>query len=43
VASGTVGFILMAAGAVGLLITLLLNNQRSHTSHTHVEERRIRE
>ena len=39
-ALGTVGFILMAAGAVGLLLALLMNNP---CSHTHVEQRRIRE
>jgi nitrate/nitrite transporter NarK len=35
-----VGYILMGAGALGLAIALLMNNQRTHTSHTTVEERR---
>lgn len=34
-----VGYILMAAGAVGLAVTLIFANQRSHTSHHTVEER----
>jgi hypothetical protein len=34
------GYILMGAGALGLIATMLLINQRSHTSHTSVEERR---
>jgi hypothetical protein len=34
------GYILMGAGALGLIVTMLLINQRSHTSHTTVEERR---
>lgn len=35
-----VGYILMGAGALGLAIALLMNSQRTHTSHTSVEERR---
>ncbi|WP_328995748.1 DUF6458 family protein [Kribbella sp. NBC_01245] len=35
-----VGYILMGAGALGLAIALLMNSQRSHTSHTSVEEHR---
>ena len=35
-----VGYIMMGAGALGLLIALVMNNQRTHTSHTSVEERR---
>jgi hypothetical protein len=30
----------MGAGALGLVIALMINSQRSHTSHTTVEERR---
>jgi hypothetical protein len=36
----TVGYILMGAGALGLVIALMINSQRSHTSQTTVEERR---
>jgi Domain of unknown function (DUF6458) len=35
-----VGYILMGAGIVGLAVALVMNSQRSHTSHTTVEERR---
>ncbi|MFC0622639.1 DUF6458 family protein [Kribbella deserti] len=35
-----VGYIMMGAGALGLAIALLMNSQRTHTSHTTVEERR---
>lgn len=35
-----VGYIMMGAGALGLAIALVMNSQRSHTSHTTVEERR---
>lgn len=42
VALGTVGYILMAAGAVGIVIAMIMNNQRANTSHTtRVDERRI--
>lgn len=40
VALGTVGWILMIAGLIGLVIGLIMNSQRSHTSHEHIEERR---
>ncbi|MGN6090298.1 MAG: DUF6458 family protein [Actinomycetales bacterium] len=36
----TVGYILMAVGVVGLIVALIVNAQRSNTSHTVVEERR---
>jgi uncharacterized protein DUF6458 len=35
-----VGYILMGAGALGLALVMLLAQQRTHTSHTTVEERR---
>jgi Domain of unknown function (DUF6458) len=35
-----VGYILMAAGLAGIVIGLILNQQRSNTSHTHIEEQR---
>ena len=35
-----VGFVLMAAGAIGLVVALVFANQRSHTSHVSVQERR---
>ncbi|MEU0089011.1 DUF6458 family protein [Kribbella sp. NPDC006257] len=35
-----VGYILMGAGALGLVLVLLLNGQRSRTSHTTVVEDR---
>jgi len=35
-----VGYILMGAGILGLVVALVINSQRSHTSHTTVEERR---
>lgn len=38
-----VGFILMAAGVVGVIISLVMMNQRSNTSHRVVEERRYRD
>lgn len=38
-----VGFILMAAGVVGIIISLVMMNQRSNTSHRVVEERRYRD
>lgn len=38
VATGTVGWILVIAGALGLVLALVMNQQRSRT--THVEERR---
>jgi len=38
-----VGFILMAAGVIGIIISLVMMNQRSNTSHRVVEERRYRD
>lgn len=38
-----VGYILMAAGVVGVIAGLVISNQRRHTSHTVVEDRHIRE
>ncbi|MBA2414712.1 MAG: hypothetical protein H0V64_02205 [Geodermatophilaceae bacterium] len=38
-----VGFVLMAVGVVGIIISLVLMNQRSNTSHRVVEERRYRD
>ena len=35
-----VGYILMGAGALGLVLVLLLNSQRSRSSHTTVVEER---
>jgi len=35
-----VGYILMAAGAVGLAVALFFISQRSHTTHTSVHEHR---
>ena len=35
-----VGYILMAAGAVGIAVAMFFANQRSHTTHTSVTERR---
>lgn len=36
------GWILIALGVLSIILALLLNQQRSHTSHTsRVEERRI--
>lgn len=40
---GVVGFILMAVGVIGIIISLVLMNQRSNTSHRVVEERRYRD
>lgn len=38
IASETLGWILLLAGVLGLVLALVLNKQRSRT--THVEERR---
>lgn len=38
-----VGFILMAVGVIGIIISLVMMNQRSNTSHRVVEERRYRD
>ena len=35
-----VGYILMGAGALGVVLALVITNQRRRTSHTIVEERR---
>src|SRR2546423_12292013 len=35
-----VGYVLMAAGAIGLVVVLTFARQRSHTSHVSVQERR---
>jgi hypothetical protein len=37
----TLGIILMAAGAIGVVIGLIMNQQRTRTKH--VEERRIQD
>jgi nitrate/nitrite transporter NarK len=37
-----VGYIFMGAGALGLILAVVINGQRSRTSHTVVEERRDR-
>ncbi len=34
-----IGFICMAAGALGIVLSLVLQNQRRSTSHTVVQER----
>lgn len=36
----TVGWILMAGGALAIILGLIQNAQRSHTAHTVVRERR---
>jgi len=39
-----VGYILMGAGALGLILVVLLNSQRSRSSHTTVvEDRSVRD
>jgi uncharacterized protein DUF6458 len=35
-----VGYILMGAGALGLILVILLNSQRTRSSHTTVVEER---
>jgi hypothetical protein len=35
-----IGWICMGAGALAIILSLVLNNQRSNTSHTEVVERR---
>ncbi len=37
---GVIGYILMAAGALSLIIGLVMQNQRSNTSHREVIDRR---
>lgn len=36
-----VGYILMAAGVLGIVIALVMNSQRTHTTHTTVEDRHV--
>lgn len=41
-----VGYICMAAGVVAIIVSLIVNRQRTHTSHTeirdeHVDHRRV--
>jgi len=36
---GVIGYICMGAGALALIIALVMNNQRSNTSHREVIER----
>jgi hypothetical protein len=36
----TIGVILMLAGALAIILALVLNAQRTRTQHTHVVERR---
>ena len=38
-----VGYILMVVGVIGVIISLVLMNQRTNTSHRVVEERRYRD
>ena len=38
-----VGYILMGAGALGLILAVIIIGQRTRTSHTVVEERRDRD
>ena len=35
-----IGYICMAAGVIALILAIVLNSQRSHTSHTAVVEQR---
>ncbi|HEY0889815.1 MAG TPA: DUF6458 family protein [Nocardioides sp.] len=39
IASETLGWILLAAGILSLVLALVLNRQRRHTSDTYVERR----
>lgn len=34
-----IGYILMGAGALGVIIALVMNNQRTRTQHTEVVDR----
>jgi len=38
-----IGYILMVVGVIGVIISLVLMNQRTNTSHRVVEERRYRD
>lgn len=35
-----IGYICMGAGALGIILALVMNNQRANTSHTEYVERR---
>jgi hypothetical protein len=37
---GVIGYICMGAGVIALILAIVLNNQRSNTSHTAVVEQR---
>lgn len=37
---GVIGYICMAAGALAIVLSLVVNNQRRSTAHTEVIERR---
>ena len=37
---GVIGYICMAAGALAIILSLVVNNQRRSTAHTEVIERR---
>ena len=36
----TIGFILIVAGVIGIVVALVMNNQRSRTRHTIVRDER---
>ncbi|WP_061961225.1 DUF6458 family protein [Demequina flava] len=36
-----VGWILMGAGAVGIIVSLIMNGQRRKSQHTHVTEEHV--
>ncbi len=36
-----IGYILMGAGVLGLILALILNAQRSNTTHTQLEDRNV--
>ncbi|MDE0572196.1 DUF6458 family protein [Demequina sp. B12] len=38
---GLVGWILMGAGALGIIISLVVNGQRRNTTHTEVKEQHV--
>ena len=37
----TIGFILMVAGVIGIVVALVMNSQRSRTRHTIVRDDRL--
>ena len=37
----TVGVILMVAGVIGIVVSLVMNRQRAHTRHTVVRDDRL--